>query len=69
MQTEIPEIMASVNDIRLEHMIDGVRRLPPLTQCCQFAALLRQAWALIPEEDEALFFDNVQRIERWANKL
>ena len=63
---DLPGLMGSVHQQRFEALLVGLRRAPELTRMAQLEICLRQAYALIPEGDEPLFFDNVQQAERWA---
>jgi hypothetical protein len=71
MQTtqEIPELRPSLNDLKVRSLINAIAKAP--NHYIQIEALetcLRQVWALIPEEDEHLFWDNIQRVVEKARK-
>jgi hypothetical protein len=66
MTPDIPGLMVDVNQQRFDALLAGLYRAPELTRLAQLEICLRQAWALIPEDDEELFFDNVRQAENHA---
>lgn len=68
-QTDLPHIMPSVNDHKLHSIIRAIAMAPNLHLRCQaLETCLKQVWALVPEEDEELFFDNIHMVITQARK-
>lgn len=70
-ETRELQLMPSVNDQRVRRIISELAYLAPtpMDRITMLEHCVRQIWALVPEEDEALFFDNIQLVEtklaRW----
>lgn len=65
---ELPGVLGGAQDARFYRLLEDLQRAPNLhLRACAAEEMLRQVWALVPEEDEALFFDNIQKVCRDVN--
>jgi hypothetical protein len=64
---ELPMIFGGINDERFYRLLRNLRSAPNHHRHINaLEACLKQVWALVPEGDEDLFFDNIQAAERQA---